>query len=289
MYFSIAGFKICLSGEGEHALAKGLLPTFGAFCAETADTKPLLTMRVTDSLRQATEPQAAMDCDTGNGHTLVCQLADGGYQFAISDTNGRQCCLLETSSNFTECKCALSGTTAMRSFGLNNALMMAFAFAAAGHGAVLMHASCIINSGHAYPFIARSGTGKSTHSALWQRHIPGTELLNDDNPVIRIIDGKPVAYGSPWSGKTPCYRNASATIGAITRISRAGSNSIERLTPAQAFASLLPSCSSMKWDKAVFNSTCDTITRIVETTPIYNLHCLPNAEAALLCHDTIAR
>lgn len=289
MYFNIAGFAISLSGKGEEAFAEGLLPSFGAFCTEAAGAEQLFTMHVDDSPLPAIEPAATMDFDTGNGHTLVCPRADGSYQFAISNTERRPCCLLETNSDFTECKCALSGTMAMRSFGLNNALMMAFAFAAAGHEAVLMHASCIVHNGLAYPFIARSGTGKSTHSGLWLKHISDTELLNDDNPVIRIIGGKPVAYGSPWSGKTPCYSNASAPIGAITRISRAGNNSIERLAAAQAFASLLPSCSTMKWDKAVFNDTCDTITRIVETTPIYTLHCLPNAEAALLCHDTIAR
>ena len=177
----------------------------------------------------------------------------------------------------------------MQAFGLSNSLMFICAFGGSFKGALLVHASCVRHNGLAYPFIAKSGTGKSTHSGLWLKHISDTELLNDDNPVIRIIGGKPVAYGSPWSGKTPCYRNASAPIGAITRISRAGNNSIERLAAAQAFASLLPSCSTMKWDKAVFNDTCDTIIRIVETTPIYTLHCLPNAEAALLCHDTIAR
>ena len=79
-----------------------------------------------------------------------------------------------------------------------------------------------------------------------------------------------------------------ARLGAITRIDRAPANSIERLRPIEAFASLLPACSSMKWDEDIFNRICNTVTRIVETTGIYTLHCLPNKEAAIICNETIA-
>jgi hypothetical protein len=125
---------------------------------------------------------------------------------------------------------------------------------------------------------------------LWLKHIEGCELLNDDNPIVRILDdGKPYIYGSPWSGKTPCYRNLVAHLGAVTRIERAPQNSIEKLAPVQAFASLLPACSSMKWDSKIYNNICDTVTRVIETTPIYTLHCLPDEEAARLSFATLVK
>lgn len=114
--------------------------------------------------------------------------------------------------------------------------------------------------------------------------------MNDDNPIIRVTDGTPYLYGSPWSGKTPCYRNVKAPLGAITRIERADANSIERLRgQALAFASVLPACSSMKWDSGIYRNLCDTITQIIETVPVFTLHCLPDNNAAILCHKTIAR
>ena len=125
--------------------------------------------------------------------------------------------------------------------------------------------------------------------SLWLRYLPGCDLMNDDNPVVRVVDGLPYIYGSPWSGKTPCYRNVKARLGAITRIDRAPQNSIERLSPVEAFASLLPSCSSMKWDEDIYNRICDTVSLIVESTGIYTLHCLPDREAAELCNATIAQ
>ena len=182
----------------------------------------------------------------------------------------------------------------MRSFGLNNALMLVYAFAGSYRQTLLIHASATmiphpVDSAEplGFPFIANSGTGKSTHTSLWLRHIEDVELLNDDNPVLRIIDGTAYIYGSPWSGKTPCYRNRRARLAAVTRIERAPANSIERLKPVPAFASLLPACSSMKWDTIIYRNLCDAITRIIETIPVYTLHCLPDEEAARLSCQTL--
>ena len=265
-----------------------LLPSFTRFCVDEPPEDLLFTLTVDDSLRPAKDRKLVRSFDTGNGDTLVYQLPDGGYQYIIRDIHDRDCCLLIANERFTECQCALNGDWTMRSFGLNDALMLVFAFAGSYHQTLLIHASCIMRGDTAYPFIAPSGTGKSTHTALWLKHIEGCELLNDDNPIVRVLDdGKPYIYGSPWSGKTPCYRNLVAKLGAVTRIERAPQNSIEKLAPVQAFASLLPACSSMKWDSKIYNNICDTVTRVIETTPIYTLHCLPDEEAARLSFATL--
>ena len=59
----------------------------------------------------------------------------------------------------------------MRSFGLNDALMLIYAFRGAFCQTLLIHASTIRLGDYGYPFTAKSGTGKSTHSALWMKHI----------------------------------------------------------------------------------------------------------------------
>ena len=269
-----------------------LLPSFAPFRTEESEGRPLFfRLRIDDTLRPVPKEQRERirKFDTGNGETVVDLLSDGGYQYIIKDICGRECCLLRTNKDFDECECALNGNYNMRSFGLNNALMLIFAFAGSRQDTLLIHASLVRQNGYGYAFIAKSGTGKSTHVSLWLRHLPGCDLMNDDNPIVRIIDGEAFIFGGPWSGKTPCYRNVKARLGAITRIDRAESNSIEKLPPIEAFASFLPSCSSMKWDEDIFNRICNTVTKIVETTGIYTLHCLPNEEAAVICHDAIAR
>lgn len=227
--------------------------------------------------------------DSGNGMTVVDRLEDGGYQYIIKDIYERECCLLQTNKEFSDCRCALNGNEDMRSFGITNALMIVYAFAGSFQQTLLIHASTILNNGYGYAFIAKSGTGKSTHTQLWIKHIPGSELMNDDNPIVRVVGDQAFIYGSPWSGKTPCYRQIKAPLGAITRIDRAPKNSIEKLSPIEAFASLLPSCSNMKWDKDIFHGICNTVTRVIELTNCYTLHCLPDQEAAEICHKEISR
>lgn len=251
----------------------------------------LFTMHVDDSIAPiAKERRSRIDIfDTGNGKTIVDTTADGGYQFIMKDTQGRSCCMMLTNSDFTEAWCALNGSCSMRQFGLNNAMMMAYAFRGSFFGTLLIHASLVRNGGYGYAFIAKSGTGKSTHTSLWLKYIEGSDLMNDDNPIVRVIGDNAFIYGSPWSGKTPCYRNTKAPLGAITKIDRATTNSVERLSPTIAFTQVLPACSSMKWDKTVYRNTYDTVIRLIEKTPSVNiLHCRPDEEAARVCHEAIA-
>lgn len=288
--FRIADHTIRIVFENTTVNTMKLLPAFNVFRSDVeTDDGLLFSLTVDDCLKPRRDKELIRKFDTGNGDTVVHLLSDGGYQYIIRDTEGRDCCLLQTNRDFSECVCALNGTWNMRSFGLNDALMLIFAFRGSRYRTLLIHASCVRNGEYAYPFTAKSGTGKSTHTSLWMRHIPETDLINDDNPAIRIIDDIPFIYGTPWSGKTPCYRNIRAQLGAITKIDRAPENSIERLRPTQAFASLLPACSSMKWDSTIYNNICDTLTRIIETVPVYTLHCRPDKEAATLCHKTITK
>lgn len=291
--YVIADFPVRISFSERNRNDVCLLPSFSPFLHNDDEVmEALLFNLIVDNATTPVEKarrERVRAFDTGNGDTIVDRIIDGGWQFIVKDINGKECALLIANSDFTKCRCALKGNYSMRHFGLNNVIMLIFAFAGSKRDTVLIHASLVRKDGWGYAFIAKSGTGKSTQVSMWLRHIPGCDLMNDDNPIIRIIDGKPYIYGSPWSGKTPCYRNVKARLGAVTRIDRAQANSIDKLKPVEAFVSVLPSCSSMKWDTYTYNSLCDIVTRIVETTDIYILHCLPDKESAIICHDTISK
>lgn len=291
--YVIADFPVRISFSERNRYDVCLLPSFSPFLHNDDEVmEALLFNLIVDNATTPVEKarrERVRAFDTGNGDTIVDRIVDGGWQFIVKDINGKECALLIANSDFTKCRCALKGNYSMRHFGLNNVIMLIFAFAGSKRDTVLIHASLVRKDGWGYAFIAKSGTGKSTQVSMWLRHIPGCDLMNDDNPIIRIIDGKPYIYGSPWSGKTPCYRNVKARLGAVTRIDRAQANSIDKLKPVEAFVSVLPSCSSMKWDTYTYNSLCDIVTRIVETIDIYILHCLPDKESAIICHDTISK
>ncbi len=290
-FFQVAGLTFAISFVG-YDRGFRLLPSFHPFEKTDCDKDTaLFTLTVDDNVCPVPKEQRERirEFDTGNGITVVDQLQDGGYQYIIKDVNTAECALVITDKDFAHCRCALKGNALMRSYGLNNALMLVYAFAGASKDTVLMHASVVRQGGFAYAFIAKSGTGKSTQVSNWLKHIPGCDMINDDNPVVRIIGKECFIYGSPWSGKTPCYRDVKATLGAVTRIDRQLSNSVERMSAVEAFISLLPSVSSMKWDVELYKQICRTVTKIVERIPIYILHCLPDRNSAEVCHEAIAR
>ena len=293
-HYTIAGFRLQIDFKQTKISGDILMPSLSAFrmdSGDVAESDLLLKMTVNDNLPvvEKKHRQRIRRFDTGNGETIVDLIDNGGYQFIIKDTRGKECALLISNKEFTVCQCALNGNTDMRRFGMNNALMLAFAFASCTKDTLLIHASSLRHNNLAYAFTAESGTGKSTHVNLWLQNIPNCDLINDDNPVIRITGGRAYLFGSPWSGKTPCYRNTKVPLGAIILIDRAQTNSIEKLSPLDAFTTLITACSMMKWDKDIFNHVSDTIIKVIKTTDIYTLHCLPNKEAATLCHKTIAK
>lgn len=287
MNYCVGGHKIRITSGDERIDLNPYLASFVPFIIEEEEGSDdyLFHLSVVPRLREVPEEERRLirDVDTGNGMTRVDRLNDGGYQFLIRDVFGNPCALLITSPKFDNCRCAIRGSYSTRRFALNNALMLTYAFSAAYHDTLLIHASVIRHNGKAYAFTAKSGTGKSTQVANWLRNIEGCDMMNDDNPIIRMIDGKPILYGSPWSGKTPCYRNVMADLGAVLLIERDKRNHVTPMEPLTAFTTLLGACSSMKWDMDIYQNICTTVSQFVENIKVVTLHCLPDAESALVC------
>ncbi len=232
------------------------------------------------------------------GQTIICGHTAAGesvFEFLLRDiSTGTLIC----SSGYREGR-LLMGSAAqdlrLQKFALNNSLMVLYALATAGLGTALFHSAVVSYKGRGYMFLGKSGTGKSTHARLWLKHIEGSELMNDDNPVVRFFDdggggeSRAVVYGSPWSGKTPCYRNVQAPVGGIVLLSQAPYNKIVRLRGVQAYASLVTSISGKRWDKSVADGLHATENALAKNVPVWHLECLPDEAAAKLCCENVAR
>ena len=171
---------------------------------------------------------------------------------------------------------------------LDDALMILFAMASACLGTVLFHSAVVSLDGRGYMFLGKSGTGKSTHARLWLQNIPGTELMNDDNPAVRVKpDGTAVVYGTPWSGKTPCYRKVEAVIGGIVRLEQAPKNEVQKIAGIKAYANVIASAASIRWRKDIMDALSKTAEAVVTLSPCWHLKCLPDADAALTCKQAV--
>ena len=274
-YYQVAGHVFGVTAEEE---IFGLMTNYKPFetqrdaCVSmlTLDTKDPIPVSYTEEMRQEDA-----------GQVIVCgRTADGKpvYEFSWwGETAGWLVC----SEDYREGRLLMTGRHTK--MAVDNALMVQFAMATAGQGTVLFHAAVVSHEGRGYMFLGKSGTGKSTHARLWLNHIEGTELVNDDNPVVR--DG--VVYGSPWSGKTPCYRNVSYPLGGIVMLSQAPYNKIRRLGGIEAYAALVASISGQRWDSRIADGLHQTENALVTHVPVWHLECLPDEEAARLCHAEV--
>lgn len=167
-------------------------------------------------------------------------------------------------------------------------IMIAFGQACVRSKTILVHASSVQIGKVAYAFLGKSGTGKSTHSELWIKYVSGCELLNDDNPAVRVFgDGHVYIYGTPWSGKKDCYRNQRATLGGITRLVQGPKNEFNLKKGTEALIALLPSGSGIRWDTTIYSKMVGILQEIVENVPIGELVNLPNKGAVELHIDKL--
>lgn len=218
------------------------------------------------------------------------------WLFRVSQVaNSPICCELQCNKDFTQAVLHIASQDNDLRFCIDNALMLMYAFRTVPLMTLEMHAAVVIknsNTRHpiseqtAYVFLGHSGTGKSTHAQQWLEAFPDACLLNDDNPILRVMDnGEVRIYGSPWSGKTPCYKNAHARVAGIIKLSQAPHNKAKHISLPEAYANILSSASGLKINKYMADGIYNTIKHIITHIHCYHLECLPNTDAAKLCFD----
>ncbi len=152
---------------------------------------------------------------------------------------------------------------------------------------VLIHGSCVAVDGAGYLFAAASGIGKSTHARLW-RELLGDRavMVNDDKPMIRLTDGGPMVYGTPWDGKHRLSANIAVPLRAICLLERAETNAIRRVSAAEAYPKLLQQI-YRPLDSAAMQRTLFLLDRLAASAALWRLWCRPDLEAAQVAYDAL--
>lgn len=284
--YIIADHRIRIVGPVSDLLSAGLRG-FAPFVTQT-DGEPMATILTGETATPQAEGMTQLtQFDFDEGHA-VCTFSRSADEYMLTiEAEGvepfvvwcRRDCLSQISTN-----AQVGVNPSFLRFGLWFAVNLAFA----SHLTTAVHTSVIVCHDEAVMFLGESGTGKSTHTRLWRETIEGATLLNDDSPFIGIKEGRVTAYGSPWSGKTPCYKNESYPLRAIVRLSQAPHNAMRRLRGAQAMGALLPSLPpAFAFDERLEEAMIAVLSTVLRSVPVYHLECLPNADAAQLSHDTV--
>ena len=283
-YYQVAEHAFGVTAEAEHF---ALMDNYAPFVSSPESEERLAFSLTIDG---GTPPAYSEELrQTEEGQDIVCgKTADGKPVFEYRwwhTTAGWLVC----TTDYREGRLILTGQHTK--MAIDNALMVLYALATADKDTVLFHAAVVSHKGKGYLFLGPSGTGKSTHARLWMKYIEGTALVNDDNPVVRVHGGEqpPIVYGSPWSGKTPCYRNVSYPLGGIVLLSQAPHNKMVRLSGLHAYAALVQSISGKRWDKYVADGLHRTENALATTVPVWHLKCLPDEAAVKLCALEVER
>lgn len=152
----------------------------------------------------------------------------------------------------------------------------------------MMHASAISYEGQAYLFSAPCGTGKSTHTGLWQKYLGADKVvyINDDKPAIRKVDGRFYAYGTPFSGKEDLSTNIKVPLGGIVYLSRAAEPNIRRVDTVDAVKNLLWQ-TARPYSQQGMDRLLDLFEELLQRVPIYEMGCDISEESFRLSMETL--
>ena len=284
--YEVAGFKFAVE-MSDNAAEWSELAHYEPFLSEDSGTMVFVAELVEKMPDMSGKQLVTASCIAKDQPRIELYELDGQWLMeAAPDMDAPARVYLLTDKAFSKAQFRVLGSSR---FSVNTVLMLMFALSTACLDTLLMHASVTMKDGKGYLFLGKSGTGKSTHSQLWINNIGGCSLLNDDNPALRVVDGVTRVYGTPWSGKTPCYRNLDVPVGAIVDLHQAKKNAIKRQSMVEAYASIYVSFSGYRFIKSMANGFHATNEKIVSSVPCYSLDCLPNAEAAWLCYKTVSQ
>ena len=153
------------------------------------------------------------------------------------------------------------------------------------HDTLLFHGSAIAVDGAAYLFTAKSGTGKSTHTRLWQKRFGSRAvMINDDKPLLRLKGDTVTVYGTPWDGKHHRSANIACPLKAICILTRGEQNNIFPMDKKAALPMLCQQ-SYRPSDPAALRKTLSLVDRLGSRVALYGLSCNMEPEAALVAYD----
>lgn len=156
---------------------------------------------------------------------------------------------------------------------------------------LFLHAAAVGWKGRAYLFSAPSGTGKSTHTKLWQTCYgeDSVVFINDDRPLLRFVDDRWFVYGGPWSGKDNINSNVKFPLGGICFLQRGPENKIRKATSLEAISYLTGQTIHQCMDERLAKIHLRNLDRIINMIPLFVLECTPTIEAAKLSSETMSR
>lgn len=153
----------------------------------------------------------------------------------------------------------------------------------------LCHAAVVSLDRKAFMFMANSGTGKSTHAALWKKVFgKRAEIINGDKPLIKQKESVFLAYGTPWCGKEHWNKNTSAPIQGACFLNRGNENHIIHLSGSDSIKPLLRQ-SFLPPNNSQAQKVLSELNVFLNQVPFYQLTCTISEQAVLTAYERMKK
>ncbi len=280
--YNIAGINFKITGQ-EYSYYLNRMKEYS--CTENSEYDVWIDFSVSDSLKL---PQGKI---ISSMHHWEWLQNDKGYTaFQKHPVTGELLSLIEADRQWQNVRLRLVDFENDFDITLDRRAFVAigniFIYSVLRRGGLMLHSSAISYKGKGVLFSAPSGTGKSTHTSLWQKYYDDTIIINDDMPAIVFNGDEPIAFGTPWSGKTDINCNKNAPLAAIVFLERGESCSISRISGVMALSRLLSELRKSLYPE-MMDICLDAVDKLLGAVPIYLLRCDISKDAVDIVKNTI--
>lgn len=167
-----------------------------------------------------------------------------------------------------------------------HALRFAYLIRVQQMGVFALHSASILYQDKAWLFSGSSGSGKSTHTALWN-HQYNTPYLNGDLNLLGFADDTPVVYGIPWCGTSGLYTTEIIPLGGITFLKQAPTDTLMPMTAEEISLRTMQRLISPSWTNDMLLSNLSFVEKLNSSVPFFHLQCTKEDSAAAVMKQAI--
>ncbi len=209
--------------------------------------------------------------------TFAHRFNTGDYEFQFQQPNGQSGLTFYISKEWSKI-ILLEDDTDDNGYMLFNRLGALINLAVLDHDACVFHGVVMEYQGNGILVMASAGTGKTTHTDMWEKREKAL-IINGDRCLCRCIDGVWYAFGMPWAGSSGKVLNWKVQIHTIVMLERSQNNYVERISPFHAELCLLQRMfapvSKGDLQERAFEYAYDITVKI----PVFKLMCRPDYES----------
>jgi hypothetical protein len=163
---------------------------------------------------------------------------------------------------------------------------VAYFYFAMLNGRFALHSSSLLYRDKVWLFSASAGTGKSTHTELWQK-IADVSPINGDLNLLGLSDEKVIVYGIPWCGTSGIYCTGIYEAGGVILLKRSDADSVCSLSKDEKQLLLAQRFVSPLWNEDMVEHGLQFAKKVSEKILICRLCCTKNVSAAVAMKDYI--